>query len=191
VREIADAAGVNLAMVSYHFSGKEGLFAACIEPYGMQELEMTRRLLQPALAQSEETFRSTLHEFCQQTSALRLSMPEVSIIVSRDCESGMTVAEKLFRETFLQSMGLVTDFFVAAARAGVIRSDVDPLHAAGLLLGALQHVLRYASMVSRYKQRDVTNMKYRDKLFTEWLDMLWNGMGQVTPSPHKRKRASS
>jgi AcrR family transcriptional regulator len=46
VKDIADKAGVNVSLVSYHFSGKEGLYKTCLEQFGKNRLAATERLLQ-------------------------------------------------------------------------------------------------------------------------------------------------
>ena len=35
IREIANSAGVNISAISYYFSGKDGLYRACIEDFGL------------------------------------------------------------------------------------------------------------------------------------------------------------
>src|SRR5690606_37549596 len=45
VKEVADEAGANISLVSYHFNGKENLFRACVQAYGEERLLATERFL--------------------------------------------------------------------------------------------------------------------------------------------------
>jgi AcrR family transcriptional regulator len=195
VRDIAEAAGVNLAMVSYHFSGKEGLYAACIEPYGRSELDVARQLLTPENAQQgADRFRQTLLQFSVEQANLRIQQPDVSIIVSRECDGGIPIAERLFRDTFLQTVNLIRDFFESGRKSGIIQRHVDPLHAAGLLYGAISQVLRTSKLAAKFHKRNLADPKFREQVFTDWIDMIWFGIRSETRTPSqknssRRKRA--
>ncbi len=191
VREIAEKAGVNLALVSYHFSGKEGLYSACIEPYGRGELELARELLGRSPPASARAFRSRLLQFFSRQAELRLRDPDVSIIVSRECDGGMPVAETLFRETFLQTVQLLRDYFVLGQRKGFIRRRVDPLHAAGLIYSAISQILRARQIAAKFHQRDLADSRFREALFTEWIDLLWEGMETRARHPASTRNSSS
>ncbi len=187
VREIAEAAHVNLAMVSYHFSGKEGLYAACIEPYGRSELEVARQLLTLENArQGTERFRETLLEFCVAQADLRMLQPDVTLIVSRESDGGVPIAGKLFRDLFLQTVNLIRGFFEEGIRSGILQSGMEPLHAAGLLYGAMTQILRSSKLAAKFYQKDLTDPTFRRKLFADWLDMLWSGIRSETTSTSKR-----
>ena len=106
VRELARAAGVNLAMVSYHFGGKEGLYAAVVEEQFAslrQMAEVARLDISPA-----EKFHSYLYqcgicfhegrgeEFRPITASADLSAPECPRCLNNDADSfaTLTVAEE-------------------------------------------------------------------------------------------------
>jgi AcrR family transcriptional regulator len=190
VREIADEAGVNLAMVSYHFSGKEGLYAACIEPYGRSELEVARTLLTSENArQGSQKFRETLLRFAVEQANLRVRQPDVSIIVSRECDGGISIAENLFRDTFLQTVNLIRDFFESGRKSGIIQPHVEPLYVAGLLYGAITQVLRTSKLTAKFHKKDLADPKFRRKVFSDWIDMIWCGIrSEDAPQPKKRTR---
>src|SRR5690242_18521996 len=61
VKDLADEAGVNVSLVSYHFGGKEGLLGACLQSMGLQRLASAQRILQAPT--SLEEFRVRLQMF--------------------------------------------------------------------------------------------------------------------------------
>ncbi len=45
VKDIADEAGVNVSLVSYHFNGKENLYKACVEEFAKSRLDATEKFI--------------------------------------------------------------------------------------------------------------------------------------------------
>ena len=101
VRELARSAGVNLAMISYHFGGKEGLYAAVVEEQFArlrQMAEVARMDIPPT-----EKFRSYLYqcgicfhqgsgdEFRPNTASADPAVPECPRCLNNDAESFTTL----------------------------------------------------------------------------------------------------
>src|SRR5947209_3394035 len=64
VKDLADAAGVNVSLVSYYFGGKEGLYKNCLEEFGLERLRATQRILRDP--ESVEDFRVKLKLFWEE-----------------------------------------------------------------------------------------------------------------------------
>jgi len=47
VKAIADEAGCNVSLISYHFDGKEGLFKTLFESFGKERLKDAEKILSP------------------------------------------------------------------------------------------------------------------------------------------------
>ena len=101
VREVARSAGVNLAMISYHFGGKEGLYAAVVEEQFArlrQMAEVARMDIPPT-----EKFRSYLYqcgicfhqgsgdEFRPFTASADPAAPECPCCLNNDADSFATL----------------------------------------------------------------------------------------------------
>src|SRR3712207_187483 len=64
VKEIADEAGVNVSLISYHFKGKEGLFRELVEGFGKERLRDSEKILTPP--ESLEDMRVKLRLWMEQ-----------------------------------------------------------------------------------------------------------------------------
>ena len=101
VRELARSAGVNLAMISYHFGGKDGLYAAVVEEQFAifrQMAELSSMNITPA-----EKFRFYLYqcgtcfhqgsgdEFRPFTASADPAAPECPCCLNNDADSFATL----------------------------------------------------------------------------------------------------
>lgn len=174
VKMIAEAAKVNVSLVSYHFSGKEGLFRACVEGLGRERLEVAQRVLKTPTNADE--FKVRLGIFIDEMLLFMNSESEVITLIHRRIESGEEKSLKLFRDTFLRVFDTLVGFFDEARRAGILREDTNTIIVAQTLIGALTHFQR-ADLVNR-KIHNVTieNEKFRKQLSREIINLMMNGV---------------
>ena len=101
VRELARSAGANLAMISYHFGGKDGLYAAVVAEqfaFFRQMAEVASTNINPA-----EKFRSYIYqcgicfhqgsgdEFRPFTASVDPAAPECPCCLNNDADSFATL----------------------------------------------------------------------------------------------------
>jgi len=187
LREVAQAAEVNLAMVSYHFSGKEGLYSACIEAYGQAELHAAKTHLSGPI--SKDTFKKQLIAYCEEVILLHLAQPDVAQIIYRELDRGTPTTERIFRETFIEGIETIVRQMKAGQKAGIIRKDTDPLNIAGLLFGAVHHALRMRLQVQKFLTKDMNSATFRKKLVSDWVDITLSG-ALISEVPKTRSRIS-
>jgi TetR/AcrR family transcriptional regulator len=80
VRELASAAGVNLSMISYHFGGKEGLYAEILKGQfeGFRYIDDIARSDLPPLEKFEMYIRGTIRRYRDNPYLLRYYVSELS-----------------------------------------------------------------------------------------------------------------
>src|SRR5688572_799504 len=82
VKEIADEAGVNVSLISYHFNGKEGLFRTILENFGLERLRDAEKIL--SAPESVEDMRAKLRLWTQQFLQTQVSEDSVCGILHRE-----------------------------------------------------------------------------------------------------------
>lgn len=175
VKEIADQAGVNVALISYCFGGKEGLFRACLAEFGAKNLETARRILQPP--RSQEEIRVRLQMFFEELTSANLAEPEVTVILHRECDMDFPVAGEVFQETFAKIFGHFIEFIRAAGEKGLIRPGLDPLITASLHFSNLIHAFRMDRLAKRMFNVTLEDPAYREKFLKHHLESTLRNLG--------------
>jgi AcrR family transcriptional regulator len=151
IRDIAQEARVNSSMISYYFSGKEGLYRACIEEIAQNSLQMTQRVLQPAGDETE--FRLRLRMYLDEIFRLFLEDRDTGLILIREYDRVHSPAEDIFRASFLQTLNLIVEFFQVAQSQNIIDGEKEPLILASLLIGCIMSQMRMDHLLEKtYKQ---------------------------------------
>ena len=174
VREISDAAGVNISLISYHFNGKEGILQACLDQFGRARLASAQRLLQPP--RSEEEFRVRLEMFMDEFFHAYLEHPEVTRIIQLRCELNPSLTDDIFKETFLKVFETLAGFVKGAQKNGIVPKDLDPLTTGSIMFASIVHFIRIDHMNQRHMGQTLKDAKYREKLSRHLIEILLHGV---------------
>lgn len=173
VKELADHAGVNVSLVSYHFNGKEGLYRACLEQFGKERLAVAQRVLQSP--RSLEDFRVRLTMFIEELLTCHSEQPEVTAILHREVDLGVKIAEDVFKKTFLVVFSTLVEFLKAAQEAGVVRKDFDPQILASVIFGSVMHSVKTDRVGCKFFGTSFNDPAFRKRFIETAIEMAISG----------------
>lgn len=176
VKQVADLAGVNISLVSYHFGGKENLYRAILLEFGQERLAVANRVLQTT--GSEEEVRVRAKMFADEMLRCHFSDPELATILHRACEDGVPLAQDVFRDTFVQVFGAFERFIAAAQKRGFVNPRLRAETLSGLLFGSLVHMAKTDHLNKIYTNQTLQNAGYRTEVVEHFLELAF-------PSPRR------
>lgn len=174
VKEIAEKAGCNISLISYHFDGKEGIFKTLIEKFGRERLHDSEKVL--TAPDTLEDMRVKLRLWMQQFLLCQVQEDPVCGILHRENILEEEFLWEVFQGTFLKNFDAIVRFFEAARKNGVIRKDVDAMAATVMLFGSLIHIGRNQKIQKKLFQKSIADEKYRTQVIEQFLSILLNGI---------------
>ncbi len=129
IEALAERAGVNKALISYHFGGKRGLYRAVLSAGFSTMAERLR-----AIEARDRDVRQTFHDLLQAFAAQRRERPDFPVLFMREVLS--TGVEPAVVPHLIEIIGVVRRLAERGVREGVFR-PVDPLLLHFGLVGSL------------------------------------------------------
>ncbi|CAN5640477.1 hypothetical protein BH10BDE1_BH10BDE1_11370 [soil metagenome] len=175
VKDLADEAGVNVSLVSYHFGGKEGLYRACILQFAQARLDAVERILKAPTSHSE--LRVRLRLFAEELVDVHIREPDLCKIVHRDVERMTEFGEEVMRDGFFKLFLTFVQFLKAAEKAKLIQKFKDYESVATLVFGSLMHLLKTEEHRKLLNRPTIQDPKFREDILTLWTDMSIASLG--------------
>ncbi|MDX2167862.1 MAG: TetR family transcriptional regulator [Deltaproteobacteria bacterium] len=149
-RDIAERAGVNQGLITYHFAGKLPLWQAAVdEIFDTLRAHFAAHL--PALAEADAATRLRL--MVRHYVRFAAAHPELHRLMMQEGKHDgprmQWLVDRHVRPLYQLSTGLIAE----AQRAGLV-PDVPPLHLHYLLVGAVAHLFVVAPEIRRLSGRD-------------------------------------
>ena len=174
VKELAEEAGVNVSLISYHFDGKEGLYRACLEEFGLDSIKVSERIVGRPPS-SLEDFRIRLSLFIEEFIAYHLDHAEITTIVHREMCSDNAITKDLFQNIFIKNFTFVNEFVKGGQAKNILRTDLVPELISSMFMGALVHNLRIDPLRKEITGQSITDPKYRETLVHHLLEITLEG----------------
>lgn len=173
VKDIADEAGVNISLVSYHFNGKENLFRACVQAYGENRLAAVENYLKTP--QSVEDFRVRLTLYLEDYFLNAIRDQDTMMIMHQECMSTNPLTEDIFKGVFMKSIDKMLQFFTEARKKGILRTEIDPHYTVMVVMGAIIHAVRMDPMHEQTFKIGLKDAIHREKLVTTLMELVMGG----------------
>lgn len=170
IKEISEAAGVNIAAVNYHFDSKENLFRRIIEQFLSDLFASSRKVLLPP--RSPEDLKVRLEVFLRQTVEAIIEQPDVIRIVQREMER----SDLIFQKTILEHRNALIGFLNQAKKSGLLARDVDAPFAAEFLMGQVANGCRRDSVKKDLFGQSPSAGKFRDRWIQQTLRLFLRGV---------------
>ncbi len=167
VKDLADEAGVNVSLVSYHFGGKEGLYRSCLEGFASERLESTERIL--SAPTSKEDFRVRLKLFAEEMVDIFQRNRHTCKIVNRGIDSLDPVTLEIFKSVFYRVFGALHGFVESAQRSGFVRQDCDTEISTIFMFGGLMHINRSQDLARALGKRTLDEPVYKTQAIDQWV----------------------
>lgn len=178
VKEIADEAGVNVSLISYHFKGKDGLLRACVEEFGRRRLQDSENIL--TTPEGPADLKVKLKLWMGQFLRCHVEDKNVCAILHRENIMENKFLFELFQSTFSKTFEAMVKFFEAGRKKGIIRKEVDPTTATHMLFGFMVHMGRNQEGMKKTQGVSIADDKFRTQVAEQAIDILLHGVLRET-----------
>lgn len=174
LKDIASAAGVANSLINYHFTDKEGLFKACMEPFARGRMEAILRILSEP--KSRDDIRVRIQLFAEEIIASFVKDPYGYEIVDREVRAGNPVILKIFENTMLLAFKGTVDFFQVAKKNGLLREDFEPIIAATILFTSCCDAVRKDVLGQKFFGITFRDPAWQKTYATHIVNLFTNGV---------------
>lgn len=171
IREVAAAAGVNSALISYYFGGKEGLYEAVVTS---QYEHVIRRF--EKIASSTGTPQDKIRMYAE---AIRRNHTEDQPFMARLIQGELTSPTSCLENVVKKNTGriakIVTGVIQDGMKSGDFRTDISPIFAALSLAG----MMNFFFILREVTRSVLPGTENQDEAFVEAaLSIYLKGMGR-------------
>lgn len=174
VKDLSDAAGVNVSLISYYFGGKEGLYRECIERFGQERLALATEIL--SHPQSLEDFRVKLRIFTLQFIETHIRERDATTILHRECSFEFAQTKDIFANTFLKAFNTLVSFMRDAQQKGILSREMDVQAAAAFYYGAILHFSKTDGIQKEFFGASIEDPVHREKIADQSIQIFLQGV---------------
>lgn len=174
VKDLAEAAGVNVSLISYYFGGKEGLYNACFQKFGQQKLAFLEQVLTPA--ESAADFKAKTKIWISQFMSWGIEESAKVRMIHREMDCGLPLMKEAFQETFMKTFLHIKTFIADAQKHGFVNPALDPQEIAALLQGSLMQSIRIDPIREKFFGASIKDETFRKHHIEQLLEIVFGGI---------------
>lgn len=173
LKDIATEVGIANSLINYHFTDKEGLFKACLEPFARNRMEAILRILHDP--KSKDELKVRLQLFSEEMLEAFVRDPHSFDIIDREVKAGNPIILKIFESTMLQAFKAVVEFFNQAKKHGLLKEHLDPLITSALLFTSCCDAARKEVMAKKFFGVSFQDPAWRRKFSEHVVEIFTEG----------------
>ena len=142
VKEIAETAKVNIALISYHFGGKENLYVAILEA----QFELLDHIIN-VIRNEENCPIQKIRRFSQEFVKLHKPYPHIHRLIYGEMINPTTCYHRLVKPGIIRCHDFLAECIESGINSGQIRPDIKP-DCANVLLASVLHFYFFTNDLS-------------------------------------------
>lgn len=171
IRELAEAANVNSALISYYFGSKDGLYMGVLE-----ELFSPAATLLHAFADLEMTPPERIHYYAKAVLAAHKKSPYLIRFVHSEL-TNPTFAFEIIVGKYIQGLyEFVHQAFADGVTEGYFNAELDPVYAAISLAGIMNFYFVVRPITKRFLSEDA---EHDEKYILQAVNIYLNGVRRI------------
>ncbi len=173
IKDICEATGMNVSLVSYYFGGKEGLFYSCIENFADFGLKTAEKILiQP---KSKEEFKVRLNMFLDEMINIHFEHEDLLTLIYMEMESQNLKSADIFRKTFAKVFQLCVEFFEAGKNIGIMDRSLDARLSAAIFFGSIKSFFTGSKLRKQSLLDDLNDPSQKKKIREHYIKIFCEG----------------
>ena len=173
IKDISEAANVNIAAVNYHFESKENLYKQLLSSFAETGITNAQRILNPPMNIDE--FKVRLEMFMNSGIDTIVEYPDMHRMLMKNIDLMPQLSEETFHKTFQQFHNVMVVFFESAQKNGIVRKGMDHKLMAQFLDNQM-FALVHKVAIEKTLKKDIDDPKFRRKWLDQTLDLFFNGV---------------
>lgn len=171
IRELAEAAKVNSALISYYFNGKEGLYLAVLE-----ELFSPAAKFLDAFSELKLDPVERLQYYARAVVAVHNKSPYLLRFAHNELANPTAALEIIVEKYISRLFGFVHKAFTDGIKEGYFNADLDPNYAAISLAGIMNFYFLVRPITARMLP---PNIEHDEKYVRQAVSIYLNGVRRI------------
>ncbi len=174
VREIAEKANANIALISYHFKNKDGLYKECLKEFGLSRLKTAREILTTPTTKEELKIRLEIF-LRNMLSSFTTDMCSAKILV-REMDMDRPEFRPVIKEYIEPIFYTCVHFFEAALKNKLISKKLDPMFITFTVFSTLCHAANSEKPMKRNIGCNVQDPKIQEIIVQHVVHIVTEGV---------------